>query len=193
MDPKGKSDVMFSYNYTNRIMSRLYSLSHRSSVGEWTAGENRPDLHSSRTSRDPGEQGTAKPPAERQIVSLDSPRRTVTLKRESWQGEPYLIKALGGWRRRGRQPRPALWRRGSMKTFHQKPRHRLHSCCIGQRFISELGKQALGDTAAIPSHSTPLISGGGAPVGAEWCKGDGETVRFEGKEISSSARTIMNS
>lgn len=171
------------------------SLSHYPSVGEWTAGENRPDLHSFRTSRDPGEQGTAKPPAERQIVSLDSPRRTVTLKRESWRGEPYLIKALGGWRRRGRQPRPALWRRGSMKTFHQKPRHRPHSCCIGQRFISELGKQALGDTAAIPSHSTPLISGGGwgLQLGAEWCKGDGETVRFEGKEISSSAGTIMSS
>lgn len=34
-----------------------------------------------------------------------------------------------------------------MKTFPLKPHHHLHSSCIGQRLISELGKQALGDTA----------------------------------------------
>lgn len=32
-----------------------------------------------------------------------------------------------------------------MTAFLQKPRHHLHFCRIGQRFISELGKQALGD------------------------------------------------
>lgn len=81
----------------------------------------------------------------------------MTLKPQSWLGDPYLIQAKR--RRRGwdRQPCPALWRRGSMKTFPQKPRHHQHSCSIGQRLISELGKQALGDTIyPIPQHLSDL-------------------------------------
>lgn len=81
----------------------------------------------------------------------------VALKPQSWQGELYLIKAGGRCRRWDRQPRPALWRHGSMKTFLQKPHHHQHSCCIGQRFISELGKQALGDAVhPIPQHLSDL-------------------------------------
>lgn len=83
------------------------------------------------------------PPNRRQNAKLWVLRQLmVTLKPQSWQIESYLIKAWGGCRRWDRHPCPALWRRGSMKTFPQKPRHHQHSCCIGQRLISELGKQA---------------------------------------------------
>ncbi len=61
------------------------------------------------------------------------------------------------------------------KNIFSEVRHHRHSCCIGQRFISELGKQALGDTVhPIPLHPSNLS---GALVEPGWSWGEEVTTR----------------
>lgn len=101
MDSKGKvvwwCSAFTSCNYTKWIVFCLRFLifwllfpSH-SSVGKWTAGQDRPDLQSFGTARDPGQQGTTQPPPERQIVSWDASNFCLNLKLLMLL-EPYLIK-----------------------------------------------------------------------------------------------------